>query len=37
MLPTFPDATLVVVDDAALFVHEEQPTAVAAALRPVLT
>jgi pimeloyl-ACP methyl ester carboxylesterase len=37
MVPTFPDATLVVVDDAALFVHEEQPTAVAAALRPVLT
>ena len=36
MVDTFPDARLVVVDDASLFVHEEQPAAVAAALRPLL-
>lgn len=37
MLPTFPDATLDVIEDARLFVHEEKPAEVAASLLPTLT
>jgi pimeloyl-ACP methyl ester carboxylesterase len=36
MVDTFPDASLTVIADAALFSHEEQPGAVAAALLPTL-
>jgi haloalkane dehalogenase len=36
MVDTFPDAELVVVDDARLFVHEERPDEVASALLPTL-
>lgn len=36
MVHTFPDARLAVIDDAKLFVHEERPAEVAAALLPVL-
>lgn len=36
MVATFPDARLTVVPGAGLFSHEEQPAAVAAALRPAL-
>jgi haloalkane dehalogenase len=36
MVPTFPDAQLHVVQDAALFAHEERPAEVAAALLPTL-
>lgn len=36
MLDTFPDAQLAVVPDAKLFVHEERPAEVAAALLPTL-
>ncbi len=36
MVAGFPDAHLTVVDDASLFVHEEQPAQVAEALLPVL-
>jgi pimeloyl-ACP methyl ester carboxylesterase len=36
MVDTFPDARLTVIDDAKLFVHEERPAEVAAALLPVL-
>jgi pimeloyl-ACP methyl ester carboxylesterase len=37
MVSGFPDAHLTVVEDASLFVHEERPAEVAAALLPVLT
>ncbi|MFI5837851.1 alpha/beta fold hydrolase [Micromonospora sp. NPDC051300] len=37
MVPTFPRADLVTVPGAGLFVHEERPREVAAALLPVLT
>jgi len=37
MVPSFPDAQLAVIDDAALFSHEERPAEVAAALLPTLT
>lgn len=36
MVSTFPDARLTVIPDASLFVHEERPAEVAAALLPVL-
>jgi haloalkane dehalogenase len=36
MVPSFPDAQLTVVPQARLFVHEERPEQVAAALLPVL-
>lgn len=36
MVDTFPDARLEVLDDASLFVHEERPARVAAALLPIL-
>lgn len=36
MVPTFPDATLEVIEGAGLFCHEERPAEVAAALLPVL-
>jgi len=36
MADTFPDTRLTVIDDAKLFVHEERPDEVAAALLPVL-
>jgi len=36
MVGTFPDARLTVIDGAKLFVHEERPAEVAAALLPVL-
>ncbi len=37
MVSTFADAQLAVIDDAALFSHEERPAEVAAALLPTLT
>lgn len=37
MVPTFPQATLHVVEGAGLFVHEERPEEVARALLPTLT
>ncbi len=37
MVDTFPNAKLEVIDDAALFVHEERPGDVARVLLPVLT
>jgi len=37
MVGTFPDARLEVIEDAALFAHEERPAEVARALLPVLT
>jgi len=37
MAATYPDTRLTVIDDAKLFVHEERPAEVAAALLPVLT
>jgi pimeloyl-ACP methyl ester carboxylesterase len=37
MVDTFADGRLEVIPDAALFVHEERPAAVARALLPILT
>jgi pimeloyl-ACP methyl ester carboxylesterase len=37
MLPSFPNASLTVLEGAGLFSHEEQPAEAAAALLPVLT